>query len=352
MKHYFLKALLCITLLGFAKNAYTQITFTISNPSSNFTLNCYVPTITFYSSSDYTNSAVSYTWTNSQQISYSDSMLVISPGVYTVVAGSGNLVSTPQTFTVFANINPPTLTVSATANALTCTQPLIQLQASSSTPGVIYDWYYFSTQTGSLLPVNAPGIYTLVATNSANGCTTATIITILDNRVYPVIFPSTSTLQCLSVGPATISASGVGNQSSLTYSWSTPPNANTTGNGTGTLTTDQPGQYQLTVTNTTYGCESKALFEVSLCVNIKEENESFWMHTFPNPVQDILYFKSSLQKTEPVKLTLTNLLGGLVFVLEEIEPIELIDVSHLSPGIYYLNIQSGQKQQSYKVLKQ
>lgn len=96
---------------------------------------------------------------------------------------------------------------------------------------------------------NAPGIYTVTVTNTANGCTTTDDVTISQNIIPPVANAGTDkTLTCVSTSFVIGALAVTGN----TYAWS--PAAGLSANNIAQPIVTAPGIYTLTVTNTANGC--------------------------------------------------------------------------------------------------
>jgi hypothetical protein len=342
MKLFTRKHFVVFFFLFFAMMAHSQITFTLSTADGGYSITCTNPTVQVSASSNYTDAPVLYTWTGPQFPSgqTSSSVAITSPGIYTVVANSGNQSSSPQTFAVVQNTMAPTVNVSPSSPAITCNQPSVVLQASSNTPSVTYQWLFFSAQPGSSLTVNTPGLYTVQVTNPINGCKSSSVKFVGDNRLYPVIYSSSDViLDCTSSMPAVLSTTVFFNLTNLTYSWTTPPNAVISGNTTGTLTTNMPGTYQVSVTNNANGCTSSTVIGVSFCVGIEEGNKEKAMSVFPNPVNDQLFFKSDFLFKDRGTVSVISVLGERVLLLDSVDLNEGIDVSELSRAVYFVELQ-------------
>lgn len=73
---------------------------------------------------------------------------------------------------------------------------------------------------------------------------------------------------------------------------------------------------------------------------------------FPNPVTDKLTIKTTNAALKISKITISNALGQIVFVLETPKLDQGIDISFLPGGIYYLNILSVSGQRVMKIVKE
>ncbi|MBK8563951.1 MAG: choice-of-anchor L domain-containing protein [Saprospiraceae bacterium] len=156
----------------------------------------------------------------------------------------------------------PTVVI-AQAPTLTCSMEEVILNATASDmgTGLVFDW---STQDGFIVTgnnglqptVNQPGTYLLTVTNTLNNCSgTANVVVDLDNDVPTAVAGQDGFLNCLE---NSLQLNGLGSETGtgITYAWSTGDGNISLGANTLTPTVDQPGTYQLLVTNITTGCTS------------------------------------------------------------------------------------------------
>ncbi|MEZ4926490.1 MAG: gliding motility-associated C-terminal domain-containing protein [Saprospiraceae bacterium] len=157
---------------------------------------------------------------------------------------------------------------------LTCIETAHTLQGSGSVgPEYNYLWTTIDGQISSgdntLMPtVSEPGLYTLVVTNTNNGCTAESQVTILDNSDGPVADAGLpQTLTCTFTN-TTLSIAGSSTGPEFTYSWTTTDGNITNGSNTQSPEIDAPGTYTLLVTNTSNQCTETA--EVIISQDIQE----------------------------------------------------------------------------------
>ncbi len=214
---------------------------------------------------------ISYVWaaTNGGNISGGGTSLaptVDNPGTYTLLTtDAANSCTSTAVINVTENVVNPVVDA-GNPNTLTCvvlTLPVSATIVSSSSPGISYVW---STLDGTIVgPVNiasptigAPGLYTVVVTDAVNGCTGTDNVQIGADVVLPVAnIASPATLTCTLVQTpidATASSPGAG----FTYSWTTPNGHIVSGGTTNQPLVDDPGVYNLLITNTTNGCTQTA----------------------------------------------------------------------------------------------
>ena len=177
------------------------------------------------------------------------SLVVNSPGTYTLNILEANGCLGTANYTVTQNIAVPVAAITNNTNTttLTCTQTSISL---TGTGGVSYVW---SNGTGTVgntaaFSPSSPGTFTLTATGS-NGCIDTEQIIITQNITAPTaaITNNTSATQ-LTCALTSISLTATGGG---TYSWS---NGTTVVGTTANLTVTTPGTYTVTVTSSTNGC--------------------------------------------------------------------------------------------------
>ncbi|MBX2893044.1 MAG: choice-of-anchor L domain-containing protein [Saprospiraceae bacterium] len=200
-----------------------------------------------------------YNWTGGQTVQDPQNL---APGNYTVTVTDSKGCTKTTTATVPGNFTPPDV-VAAAPDPLTCVVTSVSLNGngSSSGPNFTYNW----TASGggnivsggnTLTPVvNQPGTYTLVVTNTANGCTAAQSTQVVGDNVLPTANGGPDqTLTCVLTN-ATLDGSGSSGGANFTYQW-TATNGGTIVSGGTTLNplVSSTGTYTLLVTNTANGC--------------------------------------------------------------------------------------------------
>ena len=166
---------------------------------------------------------------------------------YTVtLTDPANGCTNSSTETVPLDTIAPDATVAA-PDTLTCTKTSVTLDASATTS---VDGHTFSWSTGDSGPttmVSTAGNYTVTATDTSNGCTNDTTVTVpIDTTAPTANVAAPDTLTC-SVDTVTLDASATTSKNGHSYSWS---------NGDSGVTTmvTSPGNYTVTVTDDFNGC--------------------------------------------------------------------------------------------------
>jgi gliding motility-associated-like protein len=189
------------------------------------------------------NVPVGYTWS----VGSSNNLITVSTaGDYTVtITQLSNGCTVVTTRTVTQDIAVP-VTIATAGNVLTCGNPSTQLTAT----GVGADVFVWSGTlgTGQNVFVNAAGIYTVTATNSANGCTTSTPVVVTSDFSPPFpnfITPKGRELKC---DTAFLSLPILANGGD-SFAWSS-------GSLNSSITVTAPGTYTVTATNASNGCKA------------------------------------------------------------------------------------------------
>lgn len=343
---------LILLVFLFNSNLRAQpLTFTITNPSGNYSITCTNTIINLIATSNYTTSPVSYTWSNQQIGSVTaNSLAVTNSGIFSVTATAGSLVTT-QTLAINVNTTVPQVSVTANASIITCATPTVQMLATSNTPSVSYFWpmipWNVLTNTCTAFFAHT---YTVYATDLNNGCTKTATILISEDKSYPNINSTGIFTVACPVGTVILSPSIIGATTNLTYSWTSPSTAITSGSNTASLTTNYPGTYTVFATNVINGCTTNAVITVYACVGILEQKETNNIQLFPNPAKSQIFLNSSNFNIR--QLSITNTLGQLLFQEDKELWIEEIDVSSFPKGIYYLRVTSESGQSTLKFIKE
>lgn len=190
------------------------------------------------------------------------SMPVIdAPGVYTLtVTNNGNGCSATDSVEIFNDASAPTVNA-GTAATLTCALMQTMLNATASM-GVNFTYSWTATNGGHILQnpnsltptVDAPGVYTLVVTNSTNGCTHSSSVTVPQNITPPMVDAGANATLTCAVTSLSLSGSSAGG--AATYSWQTANGHLVSGTTGLTPVIDKTGTYTLTATLTSNGCSA------------------------------------------------------------------------------------------------
>lgn len=145
-------------------------------------ITCNSPNVTLFGSSS--TSSVTYQWAGPNGFaSTSNSPVVSTPGVYTLtVTNPTNGCSTNAMVVVLQNGVVP-IAVANVSGIITCDNPTVTLNGSSSSPNVTFNWTGpggFSSEVKNPL-VSIPGTYVLAVTNPVNGCKSSTSVRVIQD---------------------------------------------------------------------------------------------------------------------------------------------------------------------------
>jgi gliding motility-associated-like protein len=153
-------------------------------------------------------------------------------------------------------------------SVLTCADTLANLDASGSTAGSapIYAWTSPNGQNieaadTPVASVMQAGTYTLLVTNTDNGCTQQSIVMVTDNLTPPIPLLSVSdTLDCATFSLDLDATQSTG--TSLSYAWSNTDNLTINDPTSATPAVQQAGVYDLLLTDGENGCTATASITV------------------------------------------------------------------------------------------
>lgn len=225
------------------------------------TLTCSVQNVTIDATGSSSGPNFSYTWTGNGIIGGQGTLqpTVNAPGTYNLflVNNDNNCFATldvvvPQDIALpVANAGP--------LATLNCVVPTLNLNGSVSStgPNFSYSWTTIdgtivSGATGLTPTVGSAGTYTLVVTNTANGCSSISSVQVQNDASAPVaLIANPGTLTCVTL-QTVIDALASSQGADYSYNWTGPGIIG--GQGTLQPTVDQPGVYTLDIVNTTNGC--------------------------------------------------------------------------------------------------
>lgn len=210
-----------------------------------------------------TTPGVNYTWTGpgiTPTNQFLQNPVVNLTGLYTLtVTNPDNGCTKTATATVSGNVTAPTANATV-SGPLTCIQSTVTLHATTNAQTPTYSWSGPDNFTsGSANPTTGvPGLYTVVITNGANGCTNSASVTVNQDIVLPGASASaTGQITC-----AVDSSQLLGNSPAapnVTYSWTgTSYNSNLQN-----PVVHAAGTYTLVVTGNANGCTSSAVATVT-----------------------------------------------------------------------------------------
>ncbi|MDO8367852.1 MAG: gliding motility-associated C-terminal domain-containing protein [Saprospiraceae bacterium] len=264
------------TTNGCTSNDQVVITLSADVPTSVIaqpaTLTCTLTSFNLNANGTTMSPTISYTWTatNGGNITGGNTTLmptIDAPGTYTLQTfDASNNCSSVAVVTVPENIVNPNVDAGSAA-PLTCTVLTLPLQATTTSTNISYVW---STANGTIVSggntptptVGSTGTYTVLVTDNVNGCTATDNIQIIADVTPPVAsIAQPATLTCtLQQTLVNATASSAGPE--FTYVWTTPDGNIVSGETSNQPLVDDPGTYNLLITNTNNGCTQTSSINV------------------------------------------------------------------------------------------
>jgi gliding motility-associated-like protein len=271
---------------GCLDSALVEVLEDVLMPSAeagpNEELNCYQPQLTIQGQTDPGNIAIQ--WLDDMGNFQSDELdwLVDQAGIYTLeVTNLDNGCTNQDSVIITASFVSPVSEAGAD-QVLSCTAQSVELdgQNSSSGPEITYQWLTENgVQVGDtpLIQVDEASSYTLLVTDTNNGCTSTDTVIVDQDADAPLADAGTNdTLNCL-VSDVVLDGGNSSAGPDFIVEWE-----NLQGTPVGQdyqITVNEPGIYTLTVTNTANGCVSTSNVEVSL--------DTLQPTADPGPLQEI-----------------------------------------------------------------
>ncbi len=211
---------------------------------------------------------VTYNWINSssQTVGTTDTVTVSSTGIYSLIVisiGGGKTCRDTAKVTVVGSTAVPAANAGS-PKVLSCDVSQVQLQGSGTTgPLITYLWTASDggnivTGSTTLTPtVNASGTYTLRVTNTSNGCTAESFVSVTGEYAPPTVSVQSGEFNCEATSFA---LNAITNAINPTYTW-TGPNGFTS--SLPSPLTNAAGVYTVVVTTSANGCTASATASVN-----------------------------------------------------------------------------------------
>ncbi len=233
-------------------------------------LNCNTASILVSGANSSSGNDITYTWLDANQniVGTSNQLEVDQAGEFTfVVTNNSNGCETESPVQVTDDFLAPDPVVN-NLGSLNCLNTNIDLEVENQNAlsNISYQWYDNNTNTligqGSTLDISSAGNYNLIATNMDNGCTAEFPFPIMEDLNTPIADAGTPfTITCNETEALLDATASQG--SNLIYAWY--DESQNLLSEEATLSTDQPGEYELIVTNTVNGCTAQS--EVLIDIN-------------------------------------------------------------------------------------
>lgn len=244
-----------------------DITFPYALAEVHDTLNCVVEAVQLDAGDSDMGVGIIYHWEsitgNPVQNPASLSPTVTEPGWYelAVINNKNGCISYDSIF-VFQDVEHP-IALAKAADTLTCSIVSTLLDGTGTNTGFNFEYEWTTTdgdiQAGlnSLSPqVNAPGLYSLLVTNTVNGCTDETSVEVIQDIEKPKVKLAQPNLLTCIKKEITLDASGSSFGPSFELEWFTFSGNFVSGEAGLSPLVDEPGTYILNITNTRNDCFS------------------------------------------------------------------------------------------------
>ncbi|MEO6758853.1 MAG: gliding motility-associated C-terminal domain-containing protein [Saprospiraceae bacterium] len=243
----------------FAVAAPADLAIPLAAAGTDQTLNCTAPNLQLDGTGSSTGSEFNYLWSGSGIVSGGTTLspTVNAPGNYQLlVTNVQNGCTKADAVLILGDANQPVVQIAA-PGILNCTTSQLNLNGAGSSTGNNFSYLWSGPgivqgDTTLSLQINAPGDYTLVITNTTNGCTSTEMVAVTQNILLPPADAGPDNiLNCTNPqlqigGPNNPTGNG------YTFTWSGP--GIVSGNTTATPMVNAGGAYNVTVTNTANGC--------------------------------------------------------------------------------------------------
>ena len=205
--------------------------------------------------------ALDYLWSTGDTLSIVDSL---EAGTYFVTVTDSVGCQVLDSAMVVDFIAIPSVDAIAT-DTLDCATDELTIDGSNSSTGDDFS-YQWTTDDGTILSgdqtlnpiVSEPGTYNLVIIDSSNNCVDSTSVEIIQDIVDPTADAGLEdTLNC-AITSIELDGSASSSGDDFSYSWTTTDGNIVNGANTIDPEIDEPGTYQLVVTNTQNSCETSA----------------------------------------------------------------------------------------------
>lgn len=301
------------------------------------------PTYTF------NNTAFPVITVNSGNICIGQSFTMVPSGASTYTFSNGNAVVSPSVTSSYSVTGTNSLgcvsSAAAVASVTVNANPVITVNSGSICAGQNFTIvpsgalsYSYSNGSNVLLSLTSNTVVSVIGSNSL-GCTSSAVNSSVTVVALPNVTVSSSASLICAGNSVSITAAGA-----TTYSWSN--SFTTTG-----IVVSPSVTTTYSVIGTSAGCSKMVTFtqNVSPCLGLTgvAVNQSA-MSLFPNPNKGIF----TLELVQASKVKVTNLLGEVQQQLDLEAGSNIINLSHLANGIYFIEaVQNGSKQ-TVRVVKE
>ncbi|MEO0726909.1 MAG: gliding motility-associated C-terminal domain-containing protein [Bacteroidota bacterium] len=237
-------------------------------------LDCFNGTVQVDASNSTGNSNLMFEWNspngNIITSNTTATITVDAPGDYgLLLTNTGNGCTDSLGLLVTQDTITPSLAITA-PGMLDCTTPSLVIDATGSDSGGVFVLNWTTTdgqidagENGPMPTISEPGTYTLTIQNTDNGCENEGSVEVdQDDEVPVVIFADPDLLTCV-VNAIALDATQSSMGTSLIYTWTTTNGQIISGEDGLTPQVGEPGDYLLTIMDSSNGCTNDAILTVN-----------------------------------------------------------------------------------------
>lgn len=230
------------------------------------TLTCANPTQSLIGQNNGPAGHFTYWWTASNGGNILDGETTLNPtvnaaGIYTLTATDLTNGCTATVSTTVAIEAGTPVAVAAVPGPITCADPVLTIGTAGSSVGGNFTYAWTASGGGNIVSgqnspapvVDAPGDYVLTITNTNNGCTATTAVSVSEDTAAPPAEAGPDGLLTCTDPIFSLSANG-GQPGGLVFVWQTPDGGFSGDPNSPEVETTLPGTYTLIVTNPQNGC--------------------------------------------------------------------------------------------------
>ena len=207
------------------------------------------------------NNGFTYVWSTG---SVGTALSVTSAGSYEVTITDGNACSTEETVVIVID-TAAVVELTVDEFEVDCNNPSVQFTGLEVNTSASLD-YQWSTVNGQITSgsteinptVSSAGTYVLEVYNTSNGCTHEAEVFVEEDFAVPVANAGLDQMLNCTVTALSLDASASDTGTEYTYDWTTVDGNIVSGNGSLNPVIDNPGTYEVLVTNVNSGCANTA----------------------------------------------------------------------------------------------
>ncbi len=242
-------------------------------------LTCAVTTQTLDANGSSTGANFTYQWTasaggNIVSGANSPTPVVNQPGTYTLrVQNTANGCTSTASVQVMADRTPPTASAGP-PQTITCAITNVTLDGTASSSGPNFTYQWTAGPGGNIVSgantttplVSSPATYTLLVTNTQNGCTSTSNVVVGLNNTPPTVSISAAPPGILTCTNSQVTLNGSASPAggNYSYQWTTLNGDIFSGQASQSAIVTEEGDYTLIVTNNQNGCTGSATIYVGL----------------------------------------------------------------------------------------